>query len=367
VIKLLKFIKTLLCKSRGCDAIKLPSYIYIVVNNKCNLKCKMCDVGQKVDSQFYRNMVKDYELTLNEWKNFIDNLVEIYPLDTRPCIAITSTEPLLYKDLFELIKYAKDNKFKVQLTTNGLLLPKFYKQIVESRVDELWLSVDGTENIHNSIRGNSNSFNNILVGLYQIINSEVYKSCGFPKIYLNYTITDKNYYNLIYFMEFVSFIPYELVCFSHLNFVTDYMANKHNEIYGNVLPATSTCIKGVNLDGVDIKVLWDQMNEIKSKYKNVVFSPNITSKSDLSMFYRFTGNPISKSVRCLTPTRVAQIFCNGDVGVSTRCFDITFGNIRDINFYDIWNGEKINAFRKMLSETENGFFPACTRCCGVFS
>lgn len=361
---MLDFIKNLFVKPNLCNAMKLPSYIYIVVNNKCNLKCKMCDVGQKVDSQFYRNMVKDYELTLDEWKKFIDDLVDMYPLDIRPCIAITSTEPLLYKDLFGLIKYAKEHKFKVQLTTNGLLLPKYYSQIVESGVDDLWISIDGTRLIHNNIRGNSNSYQNICGGLVGVGTLNPIT----PKIYFNYTITDENYFDLVKFMtEFALNFPHESVCFSHTNFVSREMAYEHNELYGDIFPSTPTCVSNLDLNKIDVDILWDQMNKIKSEFKNVSFSPHITLKSELRKFYKTPQLPLNNSSKCNTPTRVAQIFCNGDVGVSTRCFDITFGNIRETNFFDIWNGEKINMFRKRLSETENGFFPACTRCCSVFS
>ncbi len=347
--------------------LELPSYIYIAINSKCNLKCKMCDVGQKVDSQFYQNMVKSEELPVEDWIDFIDGLKEDYIESVRPTIAITSTEPLLYHNLFDFIRYCVNNDFPVQLTTNGLLLPRYYNDVLNSCVRDLWVSIDGDRFVHNMIRGNNCAYENAISGLRSIAESKEFMVTGLPNIYINYTISDENYYDLNDFMESISIIPYKLVCFSHLNFVTNEMSVLHNKKYGDIYPSTPTCISNVNISNIDLDFLEREIESIRKKYRDVVFSPDIRTYKDLKTFYTEPTLYVGDNKQCRVPWRASQIFCNGDVGVSTRCFNLSFGNILNERFSDIWYGKKFEQFRNSILETKLGSFPACTRCCGVFS
>jgi MoaA/NifB/PqqE/SkfB family radical SAM enzyme len=326
----------------------------------------MCDVGQKVDSQFYQNMVKPQELSVPDWIGFIDGLMVDYKDVARPTIAITSAEPLLYDNLFAVVWHCTNNGFPVQLTTNGFLLPKYYKEILTTCVRDLYVSVDGTRDVHNDIRGNLRSWDNLMDGLNLIKNSEDFKKSGYPKIFINYTISDKNYFDLVNFMESISGIPYAGVTFSHMNFITSDMARLHNKRYAEY-PATETCVSTAVFENIDIDYLWKEIETVRTKYKNVFFSPPMFSGVELKKFYFNPTEYVARYRECTIPWRAAQIFSNGDVGVSTRCFNMTFGNITNRAFSDIWFGKEIESFRKSISETKNGSFPACTRCCGVFS
>lgn len=334
------------------EDLKLPEYIYIAVNNKCNLNCRMCDVGTNTDSQFRRNMIKDKELDINVLYRLVDD-VSFY----KPYVAITSTEPLLYSKLFEFINYVKYNNMKVQLTTNGLLMPKKIHNIVSSGVDDIWFSVDGTEKIHNEIRGNKHSHQRIIESLKQLESQDL-------KININITISDKNYLDIYNCVNELSNFKISSICISHTNFVTKEMSDKHNKTFGNIVKSTPSCISHINLDNIDVDMLEEQCSTIERDFKNVSFSPRLSGR-EYYIYYRKPLEYIGKLDKCTIPWRSAQIFCNGDVGVSTRCFDISFGNIYDKSFIDIWDCDKFNDFRRSLKRFSS--FPACTRCCGVFS
>ncbi len=47
----------------------------------------------------------------------------------------------------------------------------------------------------------------------------------------------------------------------------------------------------------------------------------------------------------------------------TRCFQVSFGNIYEQSFKEIWNGPRYQEFRKNL--ITHGSYPACSRCCGI--
>ena len=62
----------------------------------------------------------DDELSTEEWKRLIDELKQKGIKN----IHYTGGEPLLRRDLAELVRYAAERGFTVGLTTNGILLDK---------------------------------------------------------------------------------------------------------------------------------------------------------------------------------------------------------------------------------------------------
>lgn len=347
-----------------------PNTFYIAVNGVCNLHCKTCDVGQRNrDTQFYENMAPGTELELATLKKLVDE-VKIF----RPTIAVTSTEPLLYKDLLPFAQYVKDAGLKLQVTTNGYLLKEFAKDFVRIGVDSVWVSIDGTPAVHNMIRGKSDSYERAMEGIEylglvkanQFGNGSRFKS---PQINFNYTISDHNYTDLIGFLNGLNSVHHRLmnVMFSHLNYVTPEVAALHNQKFGTVYPATESCISGVDPKAVNVDLLFEQVSEIKNAIGYWISSNVVPDMGYMEMdyYYNHPEKFIPGHSRCKAPWKVAQVFADGSVGVSTRCYKLSFGNIHDEKLMDIWNGEKFKKFRSDLS-ANGGSFPACSRCCGVF-
>ena len=64
---------------------------------------------------------------------------------------------------------------------------------------------------------------------------------------------------------------------------------------------------------------------------------------------------------CTTPWTTPTINPNGDV---SNCIGNTIGNIKEDNFWDIWNNEKAQNLRDCL--VKNGKFTICTKCCNFY-
>ena len=353
----------------GSPTAPYPHTIYIVINSVCNLHCKTCDVGRKnKETQFYKNMMPGRDLDLTTLKKLVD---EVKPF--KPTIAITSTEPLLYKDLLEFSRYVKSAGLQLQITTNGYLLRDFAKDFVEIGVDSVWVSIDGPEPVHNTIRGNHNSYERAMNGIRQIDmeKSDVYGTPSrskSPTINITYTISNHSYDHIVEFMLGIRPIHYMLtnISFSHLNFVTPIVAMAHNSMFGDTYPATVSCISDVIPTDINAGTLSEQISEARRMYSSITvsISPDI-SEEHIEMFYNHPEQFVPGYSRCKVPWMVSQIFSDGSVGVSTRCYNISFGNIHEQHFIDIWNGEKFKKFREDLHKN-GGSFPACSRCCGIF-
>jgi len=115
-------------------------------SRKCNLHCAHCGaVKEKYDK----------ELTTEQVKNLIDQLAV---MKVR-FFGATGGEPLLRRDLIEVLEYAGKKGIKTGFATNGFFIDKKTAEKIQGAgISSIQVSLDGTEEIHNKIRGNNLSF-----------------------------------------------------------------------------------------------------------------------------------------------------------------------------------------------------------------
>lgn len=140
-----------------------PKTIDINPTSKCNLNCEFC---------WGPNETVGNELTLNQWIKIIDYFVN----NGTESIILTGGEPLLYKNIIELIDYIKNKGVRVTLSTNALLLDLFKDALL--LIDDIGIPIDGSNACRNSrMRSNSLShFGKVLESLNYIksINKNLY-------------------------------------------------------------------------------------------------------------------------------------------------------------------------------------------------
>jgi len=114
----------------------LPLFVSWELTNRCNLKCRYCDVW-KLNSE---------ELPTDTVLSMVD---ELKNLGTK-FISFTGGEPLLRKDIDEILSHCKTNGLYASLNSNGFEL-KDKPQTVK-KFDFVIMSLDGQEAIHDYIR-----------------------------------------------------------------------------------------------------------------------------------------------------------------------------------------------------------------------
>ena len=344
-----------------------PGTVFLNINSICNAKCKMCDIGQKnIKSQFYKNLIgAEKEIEINKLKRIVDQIKFF-----NPEIKIVATEPLLHSHLIEFIRYVRKNGLKISLTTNGILLPTLAEKLVQAGLSELCLSQDGLEQVCDEIRGVAGTFKNGIQGIKIIHDLKQKKGLNYPKIHINYTITNINDDCLYDYLVYVRSLGYvDHLCFSHLNFITREMAERHNKEFKHFCSANLSSVMAIDPKKVSIDNIWNNILEIKAEMKNkknrkmiVEFLPEMNSKKLLYDFY-FNHSKVIKKKACLVPWSSASIDVNGNMIILARCMRYVVGNIFEQDFKHIWNNDKYKRFRKMI--LKHKMFPACTRCCGV--
>ncbi|MFC1487968.1 PTO1314 family radical SAM protein [Thermoproteota archaeon] len=130
---------------------RIPLFCGHKLTYKCNLQCKMCPFWQRPSG----------DSSIEQEKAI---LRQIYA--SGACgIAFEGGEPLLRKDLAEILAFSRSLPLHTSLVTNGTLL--------ESRIDEIapfingavYVSLDGLEKTHDTIRGVNGCFRKAVRGI----------------------------------------------------------------------------------------------------------------------------------------------------------------------------------------------------------
>lgn len=346
-----------------------PSVIQIAVNNVCNAKCKMCDYGQRnINSTGFKVMtsrVSDQnDLTPELFKKFLDDVKSF-----KPDISFKLIEPLLNPNLPLFIKMCNDYGLKVQVTTNAFLLPTYAKQLIDAGLDHIHISIDGPPELHNEIRGLPDGFNRSMKGI-KLLTKYAKQKGQKIRIFINCTILNLNYTKLAETLDHLKNVKeIEKIKFQHLNYVTQEMANDYNERYGKGLGdmTTSTISDEVDPKKMNIDILYNELVKINKKTKSMPFfidmiPRNIVNKKALKTFYFHPEKFIKGHDKCRNLIEGSYLASDGSIRIHTRCYDISFGNINDNTFLEIWNGPKYKNVRKKFNKNTP---IACSRCCGV--
>ena len=121
---------------------KLTSLI-IEPTNTCNLRCRFCFVTEGMER---REGFMDFEL----FKKIIDDSPELEHL----CMHNWG-EPLLHKDIFKMFEYANKAGIPwIVMNTNGTLLTdKMIDKIIDSPLNIIRFSIDGSAETFKAVRG----------------------------------------------------------------------------------------------------------------------------------------------------------------------------------------------------------------------
>lgn len=159
-------------ENKGIKNFSFADICYLEVTRACNLKCVHClnNSGVKLENQL------EYEEFVKLIKDFSKNGLQE--------IRFTGGEPLVHKNIYDMIKLATGNGIYTSIGTNGTLITKeVAKRLKESGLKKAIISIDGMEEKHDEIRGEGNYKRTIMaienleeVGIEVRVNSVIMKS-----------------------------------------------------------------------------------------------------------------------------------------------------------------------------------------------
>ena len=133
------------------------NYIFWECTLRCNLSCRHCGSDCFSSSLTPDMPLADFLKALDTVPRSLNNT------SNRIIVVLTGGEPLLRPDILEVGEALKQRGFYWSMVSNGFLYTEeMHKKLMDAGLKALTISLDGTEEDHNWMRGNPQSFNKAL-------------------------------------------------------------------------------------------------------------------------------------------------------------------------------------------------------------
>jgi Fe-coproporphyrin III synthase len=318
----------------GVRLTTLPILI-LNVHNRCNCRCVMCDIWKRESSDQIRT--EDLQRHRTSFEN----------LGVRQ-VVLTGGEPLLHSDLATLCGFFREQNIHLTLLTTGLLLHKRAEEVA-SLFDDIILSLDGPQEIHDAIRRVNGAYNMIHRGVAAVRrhNPVIPISC-------RTTIQKANHRHLRATVDAARSLGLDSISFL--------AADLTSEAFNRTLlwPIERQSEIGLSLEEVaaleeEIELLLLEYGDgIKHKY----IAESATKLRTIARRFREHLGQISPQAPiCNAPWVSAVVEVDGSV---RPCFfHPAIGNMTSSTLEEIINGDAAQSFRQSLDIETN---PTCQRC-----
>ncbi|MGV8172294.1 MAG: radical SAM/SPASM domain-containing protein [Candidatus Woesearchaeota archaeon] len=319
-----------------CKPLSTPYSCYVNLTNKCNLRCLHCLGDYTVGC--------DNELSFNEWKDVIDQLVDSKVF----YINISGGEPTQHPEFEKIINYLGYRGLHFILTTNGIMNDNIAKAIIKNGdyLIGIKISLDGYDpKSHCAIRKTASNDTNYNIFHKTMKSIKMFKDAKIPLTIATVMHSE----NMDHFDKFV-----DVIC--EIDPISWFISPIIPSGRGN--NAKTLTKQYEYLD----KQFWinivDMCNAKKINVKLVDLPFDMKEKTGLDYY------------ECGATITFCEINADGIVAPCTLCRTcipedkITFDNLRKKNLSEIWNGNTFNTIREYMTQGCSGCkaFSKCNKC-----
>ena len=292
----------------------------------CNLKCKHC--GSKAEPKKYNG-----EFTTEEIKNAFKQIADSMDI-TGVLINVTGGEPLMRKDLCEVMEYATNTLgFHWGMTSNGMLLTdENIEKLKKANMATIAISIDGLEETHDRFRCVDGSYKTVINNIKKLKEANFVKHIQVTTVFHKENINELE--ELYKVMKTLDLDSWRLVTIDPIGRAEDN--------------------KDLLLSGEEIKGILDFIKQNKNKGLKLLYG----CPGYLGLEYE--NEVRRKYFNCRAGISIASILHNGDLFVCPdvpRIPKLIQGNIRTDNFKEVWD----NKYKEFRTEerTQN---EECKKC-----
>ncbi|MBU0600215.1 MAG: radical SAM protein [bacterium] len=294
----------------------LPYSLDLEPTVRCNLRCPSCQ------SPLFKRSQKDMPFSL--FKKILDQF------DTLLELKITGMgEPLLNKDFFKMVRYAKEKNISVFSFSNAKIIDyNLAQEIIQSGLREITISIDGaTLTTHNQIRVGSD-LNQVLGALEMLVS--IRGKLRYPIISGWFVGRKSNIHELLDLIAICKKIGLDYLTLQHdLTYwgKEDFKEKMKNEALGRNIDSLKEIIREASkkASSLEFKFIHYQKNK----------------------FYHRLGR------ECYWPWRSCFIASDGRVVPCCLLADpeiINFGDLSKEEFKEIWNNINYQNFREKIKK-----------------
>ncbi len=306
------------------DSHSMPSFAWIAVTNRCNLRCTHCQRGLLKE----QGLLRRREMS---WKVFQRLKSEVLPHLKRVQFGGNNFGEQLVASKWDDI-FAEISKLKIEISivTNGTLLnPDRIKAMVAAGV-ELNFSLEGTgKESYERVRGYG--FDRFLDNIKQTYEEKIRRPQNGARINLGFTIFHDNIRELTDLIGMAARLDVDRVVVTHFAPWQESQRRQslvyHKELCNQMLATAKILAREL---GIRVDLPWP-------------FTANNSQENP-----DFQQSKLVKP--CYHPWRSFSVNEKGDV---TPCCatSAVMGNLEETSFHNIWNGSKYRKLRKTVNST----------------
>lgn len=133
---------------------------------RCNLNCLHCGSDCRATSNIHDMPLGDFLSVLDDVRSVMDS--------SQILVVTTGGEPLVRKDICICGRSIREKGFHWGMVSNGMLLDeKMCNQLLDAGLETIAISLDGFEDAHNWLRGNSSSFSMAERAIKVLVNKKI--------------------------------------------------------------------------------------------------------------------------------------------------------------------------------------------------
>lgn len=337
----------------GLNRAPFPSDITLFLTDRCNFACKMCAYGEaRADrqSEVRADMPLDLVAKISSEASRYGAFIELF-----------GGEPLLHREIAEAVCITSRRNLISVVSTNGLLLPRLAKQLVQSRARIVRISLDGWDDDSQRERGKvAGSFRAIMDGIREL--ASVRKNSVFPSVRVVTVITKTNFSDLHQIQSAVHAAGVRHWTILNYQFITEAVVEAHKRSGFGDHFISDPIGSGGYLDAEQVVGLRRSLQQVRTNL--------ISSMRDMRVYYPwhvdvdryYSELPPSPRTVCTMPLSRVDIHRDGRIAL---CGDgYTIGNLHHETVRSAWIGDRMQRFKTIWTESRASF-PMCFRCCGI--
>lgn len=357
--------------SEGKVKVQPPVVVAIRMNYACNLRCVMCNQwGENGAFIKQPNKMPKRDLTLEDMKMFLDDISSFHPY-----IYFTGGEPLMNKDIIDVVKCANSKHMVTSMSTNSTFLKEKAEDLIRAGLDYLYTSLDAPIPVDDEIirvdaKGEDSNAKAVDAIRYFIeLRNKI--GLGLPLIQTQTIIVKENQYQLLEMANFMENVLKPDVWGLQLCvYTTEELNEATTKVYRKVFNQDQIQWGGFirEFPGMDFEAINEQLDIIKkTKWKNFklrLYKPLTEKGFDLKQYFTDPKkHAIDRDHTCMNPWVFAQLQPNGELAFCGSQPDYTIGNVKEFKFMDLWCNERATKWRDFI---QTKLFPSCKRCFALY-
>ncbi len=288
------------------------------------------------------------ELSTGEGKTLIADLASF----GSPVILFSGGEPLMREDLPELVSFAVDKGMRAVISTNGTLITKETAAVfADIGLSYMGVSLDGIGEIHDRFRGMKGAFDAAVRGIRHCQDAGI-------KVGVRFTITGENNGEIPAIFDFIEQENIPRACFYHLVYsgrgsalmesdlphaqtreVVDLIMDRTRDLFDRGMPKEILTVDN-HADGPYL-------------YLRLLKEDPERAAEVLELLQMNEGNSSGRGIGCVS--------WDGKVHADQFWRDISFGNVRERPFSEIWL-DTSNELMAQLKDKKRYVTGRCAQC-----